>query len=185
MVDDVLNGMKDGMNLVINSLQKELSKVRTGRANLSILDGIMVDYYGTPTPLNQVANLQIADARLITIKPWEKTMLAPIEKVLVSANLGITPSNDGEIIRLPVPPLTEERRREIVKKVKSDGEDFKIRLRNERRDANDLLKSLEKDKDISEDEMHKGLTRVNEMTNDFVKKVDEVIQDKEKEILSF
>ncbi|MBU1221805.1 ribosome recycling factor [Myxococcota bacterium] len=185
MVDDVIKSLKESMDSVISALKKELVKVRTGRANLSMLDGISVEYYGTPTPLNQVANLQVADARLITVKPWEKSMLTPIEKALVGANLGITPSNDGEIIRLPIPPLTEERRRDIVKKIKSDGEEFKIRLRNERRDCNDLLKSLEKDKEITEDDMHKGLTRVNDTTNEYVKKIDDILTEKEKEILAF
>ncbi len=185
MINDFLNDMSGSMDQVITALKRDMGKVRTGRASLSLLDGIMVEYYGTPTPLNQVANLQIADARLITIKPWEKSMLGPIEKAVIGANIGIPPSNDGELLRLPVPPLTEERRRNIVKKIKGDGEDFKIRIRNLRRETNDLFKTMERDKEISEDELHKGLSRVQEVTNDYVKRIDDVIKEKEEEILSF
>ncbi|PKN44749.1 MAG: ribosome recycling factor [Deltaproteobacteria bacterium HGW-Deltaproteobacteria-17] len=185
MVNDVLEELHDSMDKVIDAFRKELAKVRTGRASLAVLEGIKVDYYGTPTPLNQVANLQVADARLITIKPWEKNMLSAIEKAVIAANIGITPANDGEIIRLPVPPLTEERRKEIVKGIRSDSEEYKVRVRNLRRDANDLLKNLKKDGDISEDDQNRGLTKVQEMTDQFVKKIDECVTDKEKEILSF
>jgi len=178
MVNDVLEELQGSMEKVIDALRKELAKVRTGRASLAVLDGIRVDYYGTPTPLNQVANLQVADARLITVKPWERTMLSPIEKA-------ITPSNDGELIRLPVPPLTEERRREIVKGIKGESEEYKVRVRNLRRDSNDLLKNLKKDGDISEDDQNRGLTKVQEMTDLYVKKIDECVSEKEKEILSF
>lgn len=185
MVNDVLEELQGSMEKVIDALRKELAKVRTGRASLAVLDGIRVDYYGTPTPLNQVANLQVADARLITVKPWERTMLSPIEKAIIAANIGITPSNDGELIRLPVPPLTEERRREIVKGIKGESEEYKVRVRNLRRDSNDLLKNLKKDGDISEDDQNRGLTKVQEMTDLYVKKIDECVSEKEKEILSF
>lgn len=185
MVNDVLEELHGSMEKVIDALRKELAKVRTGRASLAVLDGIKVDYYGTPTPLNQVANLQVADARLITVKPWERTMLSPIEKAIIAANIGITPANDGELIRLPVPPLTEERRREIVKGIKGESEEYKVRVRNLRRDSNDLLKNLKKDGDISEDDQNRGLTKVQEMTDLYVKKIDECVSEKEKEILSF
>ncbi|MBU1068630.1 ribosome recycling factor [Myxococcota bacterium] len=185
MVNDVLEELHDSMEKVIDAFRKELAKVRTGRASLAVLEGIKVDYYGTPTPLNQVANLQVADARLITIKPWERNMLSAIEKSVIAANIGITPANDGELIRLPVPPLTEERRKEIVKGIKGDSEEYKVRVRNLRRDSNDLLKNLKKDGDISEDDQNRGLTKVQEMTDLFVKKIDECVTDKEKEILSF
>jgi ribosome recycling factor len=185
MLNESLSELKSSMEQVVVSLKRDMVKVRTGRANLGLLDGIMVDYYGTPTPLNQVANLQIADARLITIKPWEKAMLAAIEKAIIAANIGITPSNNGELIRLPIPPLTEERRRDIVKKLKGEGEDFKIRIRNLRRETNDFIKSLEKEKEISEDEMRKGVSTVQEITNEHIKNIDVVIEEKEKEILSF
>jgi ribosome recycling factor len=185
MVNDVLEELHGSMEKVIDALRKELAKVRTGRASLAVLDGIKVDYYGTPTPLNQVANLQVADARLITVKPWERSMLSPIEKAIIAANIGITPANDGELIRLPVPPLTEERRRDIVKGIKGESEEYKVRVRNLRRDSNDLLKNLKKDGDISEDDQNRGLTKVQEMTDQFVKKIDECVIEKEKEILSF
>ena len=185
MVNDVLEELHGSMEKVIDAFRKELAKVRTGRASLSVLDGIKVDYYGTPTPLNQVANLQVADARLITIKPWERSMLSAIEKAVIGANIGITPANDGEIIRLPVPPLTEERRRDIVKGIKGDSEEYKVRVRNLRRDSNDLLKNLKKDGDISEDDQNRGLTKVQEMTDLFIKKIDECVTEKEKEILAF
>ncbi len=185
MVNDILQSLQADMEKVLDAFRKELAKVRTGRASLSMLDGIKVDYYGTPTPLNQVANLQVADARLITIKPWEKSMLSPIEKAIIAANIGITPANDGEILRLPVPPLTEERRREIVKGIKGESEEYKVRVRNLRRENNDLLKSLKKDGEISEDDQNRGLTKVQELTDLYIKKIDEALAEKEKEILSF
>ncbi len=184
MLDEVLKETREHMDKTIDALKKELAKVRTGRANLAMLDGITVDYYGTPTPLNQVASLQVADATLITIKPWDKSMLQPIEKAIIQANIGLTPSSDGELIRLPVPALTEERRKEIVKKVKQMGEEYKIKIRAIRRSANDDIKELEKEKEISEDDMKRGLDKVQELTDDHVKKVDELIKDKEKEIMS-
>lgn len=185
MVNDILQSLQADMEKVLDAFRKELAKVRTGRASLSMLDGIKVDYYGTPTPLHQVANLQVADARLITIKPWEKSMLSPIEKAIIAANIGITPANDGEILRLPVPPLTEERRREIVKSIKGESEEYKVRVRNLRRENNDLLKTLKKDGEISEDDQNRGLTKVQEMTDLYIKKIDEALAEKEKEILSF
>ena len=183
MVEDVLNDLRTGMKGSLENLAKELSKRRTGRANVALLDGIKVDYYGTMSPLNQVASVQVADPRLITIKPWEKSMVAPIERAILQSPLGLNPSSDGELIRLPIPPLTGERRKQLVKGVKTCGEDGKVALRNQRRDANEMLKQLEKDKDISEDEMHRGLTRVQKVTDEFVKQVDETLAAKEKEIL--
>lgn len=183
MVDDVLTELTSSMKGTIENLHRELSKRRTGRANVALLDGIKVDYYGTLSPLNQVASVQVPDPRLITIKPWEKTMVHPIEKALQQSSLGLNPSSDGELIRLPIPPLTGERRTQLVKEVKGVGEDAKVALRNQRRDANEMLKALEKDKEISEDEMHRGLAKVQDTTNEFVKIVDGAIADKEKEIM--
>lgn len=183
MVDDVLADLKKGMQATLENLDRELAKRRTGRANVALLDGVKVDYYGSLSPLNQVASLQVPDPRLITIKPWEKTMVPVIEKAIQQSSLGLNPSSDGEVIRLPIPPLTGERRAQLVKDVKGVGEDSKVALRNQRRDANDMLKALEKDKEISEDDMHRGLTKVQEVTDDFVKKVDETVTKKEKEIL--
>ena len=183
MVNDVLDELKADMGKTVERLKNELSRVRTGRANLALLDGIKVDYYGVPTPLNQVASLQLADARLIVVKPWEKAMVPPVEKAIQAADLGLNPSSDGEIIRLPVPPLTEERRKELVKQVKRMGEDFKVQIRGHRRDANEMLKSLEKDKDISEDDNRRGQTKVQETTDAHTKQVDEIITAKEAEIM--
>ncbi len=183
MVDDVLADLKQGMQATLENLDRELAKRRTGRANVALLDGVKVDYYGSLSPLNQVASLQVPDPRLITIKPWEKAMVSVIEKAIQQSSLGLNPASDGEVIRLPIPPLTGERRAQLVKDVKGVGEDSKVALRNQRRDANDMLKALEKDKEISEDDMHRGLTKVQEVTDDFVKKVDETVSKKEKEIL--
>jgi ribosome recycling factor len=183
MVNDVLKELHANLDKAIDALKKDLGKVRTGRANVSVLDGIRVDYYGTPTPLNQVASLNVPDPRLITIKPWEKSLIPEIEKTIRSAQLGLNPSSDGEIVRLPMPPLTEERRKELVKMVKKMAEDAKVALRGARRDANEMLKDFQKDKEITEDEEKQGLKKVQDATDASVVKVDEVVAKKEKEIL--
>ena len=183
MINDILDDLKSGMGSSIEALQRELAKRRTGRANAAILDGIKVDYYGSKSPLNQVASVKVPDHSLITIQPWEKTLVPVIEKAIQVSSLGLTPSSDGTIIRIPIPPLTTERRQELVKEVKKLGEEAKIALRNQRRDANDMLKSLEKDKEISEDELHRTLTKVQEITDDYVKRIDELVAAKEKEVL--
>lgn len=183
MVNETINDMKAEMKTAIEAMEKDFSRMRTGRANLAILDGIKVDYYGAATPLNQVAALSTPEPRLIMIKPWEKSMVAVIEKAIQAGDLGLNPNNDGEVVRIPIPPLTEERRKDLVKMVKSMGEDYKVQVRRCRRDANDMLKSLEKDKDISEDDLHRAMEKVQQHTDDFVKKVDERIEKKEKEIL--
>ena len=157
--------------------------MRTGRANVAILDGRRVDYYGTPTPLHQVASVNAPDPRLITIKPWEKSLIPEIEKLIRSSQLGLNPSSDGEIIRLPMPPLTEERRRDLVKMVKKTAEESKVALRNARRDANEMLKEFLKDKDITEDEEKAGLKKVQEATDAAVTKVDDLVAKKDKEIM--
>ena len=185
MVDDIISDLKSGMDSTIDSLRRELAKRRTGRANVSILDGIRVEYYGMKSPLNQVASLQVPDPRLITIKPWEKSLVSVIEKAIQQSSIGLTPNSDGELIRIPIPPLTEERRKELVRDVRRVGEDAKVGLRNQRRDANEMLKEAEKGKDISEDEMHRGLTKVQEITNDFVKQVEGIVDEKEEEIMEF
>ena len=147
MVDEILEECEDGMKKAIEAFKRDLSRVRTGRANLSMLDGIKVDYYGTPTPVNQVASLNVADARLITIKPWEKNMIPVIEKAIRSSDLGLNPVADSELVRLPIPPLTQERRKELVKQIKKMTEDARVAVRAARRDANDMLKDAEKDGD--------------------------------------
>jgi len=142
MVDEIINDMKRDMNKTIEAMKASQQKVRTGRASIGILDGIMVDYYGTLTPLNQLASLAVPEARLITIQPWDKGALSPIEKAILKSELGLTPNNDGRIIRIPIPPLNEERRRDLVKMVKKNAEDYRIEVRNHRRDANALLKDV-------------------------------------------
>jgi ribosome recycling factor len=183
MVNDVLKELQGNLDKAIDALKKDLGKVRTGRASVSILDGVRVDYYGTPTPLNQVASLNVPDPRLITIKPWEKSLIPEIEKSIRASQLGLNPSSDGEIVRLPMPPLTEERRKELVKMVKKMAEESKVALRGARRDANEMLKEFQKDKEITEDEEKQGLKKVQDATDSAVTKVDEIVAKKEKEIL--
>lgn len=183
MINDVIKDLQSSIDKAIEALKRDLGKVRTGRANVSVLDGIRVDYYGTPTPLNQVASLNVPDPRLITIKPWEKSLIPEIEKTIRSAQLGLNPSSDGEIVRLPMPPLTEERRKELVKMVKKMGEEAKVALRGARRDANEMLKEFLKSKDITEDEEKQGLKKVQDLTDASVTKVDDIVTKKEKEIL--
>jgi ribosome recycling factor len=183
MVEDVIGDLHSSIDTAIAAFKNELGKLRTGRASVSILDGIRVDYYGVPTPLNQVANLQVADARLITVKPWERNLIQEIEKAIRSSDIGINPQSDGDIIRLPVPALNEERRRDLVKRAKNAGEDSRIGMRNHRRDANDMLKELEKDKSISEDELKKALEKVQAEIDRGTKLVDDILAVKEKEIL--
>ena len=182
-VDDVINDLKSGIESVIEDLRKEFGKVRTGRANLAMLDSVRVDYYGTPTPLNGVANLSIPDPRLILIKPWEKSQITPIEKGIREANLGLNPTNDGEVVRLPIPPLTEERRRDIVKQCKVKGEDHKVAIRNKRRDANEMLKEAQKEGEITEDDLKRATERVQKETDAGITKIDEVVAKKEKEVM--
>ena len=183
MLDDLCKDLRAEMEQKLNSFKNDLTKIRTGRASLSILDNVRVDYYGAPTPLKQVATLNIPESRLITVQPWDSNLIGEIEKAIMKADLGINPSSDGKIIRLAIPPLTEERRKELVKTVKRMGEDCKVSMRNSRRDTNDLLKEMEKDKEISQDEMHRGRDDVQKITDELIEKVDEVIGAKEKEIL--
>ena len=173
------------MGKSITALKNELNKVRTGRASLALLDAIRVDYYGTLTPLNQMATLAVPEGRLITIQPWDVTMIKEIEKTILKSDLGITPSNDGKIIRIAIPPLTEERRKELAKIVHKMTEEHKVALRNIRRDSNDFLKSFKKDGDISEDDQYRGQNQVQTITDDHIKIIDDIYKEKEKEILEF
>ncbi len=183
MVDEVLEETEAGMTKAVEAFKRELAKVRTGRANLSLLDGIRVEYYGTPTPLGQVATLAVADARLITIKPWEKNLLPVIEKAIRISGLGLNPVTDSEQIRLPIPALTKERRKELVKVIKKMTEDARIAVRAARRDGNDMLKDAEKEKEISEDDHKRGEKKIQEVTDKYVSSVDGIGESKEKEIL--
>lgn len=179
MLDEVYSDTTASLNKAHDAFKRELQKIRTGRANLAILDGIKVDYYGAPTPLNQVAALNIADPRLITVKPWDKTMLPAIEKAIVGANIGITPGNDGELVRLPIPPLTGEVRKNLVKDLKKKAEDARIVVRNIRRDANELAKEAAS----GEDEEARALKHIQKLIDDAIARVDADTASKEKEIM--
>jgi ribosome recycling factor len=185
MIDDIYQETQDSMGKSIEALNRELKRIRTGRASLSILDAIKVDYYGTLTPLNQMATLAVPESRLITIQPWDVSVIKDIEKALLKSDLGLTPANDGKLIRISIPPLTEERRKELVKLVHKMGEDYKVSVRNARRDANELIKSLKNDGDISEDDAFKSQEEVQKITDAHIKHIDECCQEKEKEILEF
>jgi ribosome recycling factor len=173
------------MGKSVDDLKREFKKVRTGRASLSILDGIRVNYYGTPTPLNQMATLAVPESRLITIQPWDVSGIKEIEKAILKSDLGLTPSSDGKIIRIAIPPLTEERRKELVRVINKMSEEHKVAVRNIRRDANDMLKDLKKEGDISEDEAFKAQDQVQKITDDNINLVDQITKEKEKEILEF
>jgi ribosome recycling factor len=183
MMNEVLDEVKKDMSKTVSVMKQALQKVRTGRASIGIFDGIMVDYYGTPTPLKQLATLAVPEPRLITIQPWDKGAISGIEKAILKSELGLTPANDGKIIRVPIPPLNEERRRDLVKMVKKMAEEYRVEIRNHRRDANAMLKDLEKDKEISQDELKLAQDRVQVLTDDHTKQVDVLLAEKEKEIM--
>jgi len=183
VIDDALELAKDMMDSAIERLRKELARVRAGRANPALLDDVRVDSYGSTVPLNQVATVTVGDARLLVIKPWDRNSVAAIEKAIIHASLGLNPNTDGVVVRVPIPPLTDERRKQLVKQVRESGEDAKITVRHGRRDANDLLKQGEKDKDISEDDLKRGLERVQKLTDEFTAQVDGILKAKEAEIL--
>lgn len=174
---------EDRMKKALEAIRKELASIRTGKATTSILDGIRVDYYGTMTPLSQVANLSAPDARLLVIHPWEKKMIPDIVKAIQKSDLGLNPQSDPNVIRLPIPPLTEERRKDLVKLVKKLGEEGKVALRNIRRDSNEALKKAEKDKKISEDESRKAQEHVQKTTEEYTEKIEEMLKKKEQEIM--
>ncbi|MFK8011040.1 MAG: ribosome recycling factor [Marinicellaceae bacterium] len=183
MINEILDDATERMGKSVDSLTSDLTSVRTGRANTALLDGISVDYYGSATALNQVANVAVSDSRTLTITPWEKEMVSAIEKAIMKSSLGLNPVSAGMVIRLPLPPLTEERRKEMVKLVHSYGENCKIAIRNIRRDANQHFKLMLNEKDITEDELHQSEDSVQEITNKFVAKVDVVVKQKEEELL--
>jgi len=183
MLEEVYEEVERKMERSIEALRKDLSRIRTGRASLALLDGISVDYYGTATALNQMATLAVPESRLITIQPWDKTQIGPIEKAIQRSDLGLTPTNDGTLIRLSIPPLTADRRKDLVKQVKKVGEESKIALRNVRRDGNDMLKSLEKDKLVSEDDWRRGQDQVQKITDRYIAQIDEILHSKEHEVM--
>ena len=183
MLEETYNQLKKKMDSSLDVFRKNLGGIRTGRASVSILDGISVDYYGTPTPLKQVATISVPESRLIAIQPWDVSILKEIEKTILASDLGLTPNNDGKIIRLPIPSLTQERRKELVKIVKRVTEDAKIAVRNIRREGNEQLKKAEKAKNVTEDECRKGVDEIQKITDDCIKNVDEISNKKEKEVL--
>jgi len=183
MEEKTLKDIEAKIEKTLSSLKTDLNKVRTGRASLSLFDDIRVDYYGTPSPLTQVATLAVPEPRLITIQPWDTSLTAEIEKAILKSELGLTPSSDGKIIRIPIPRLTEERRKELVKVVKKMAEGTKVALRNIRREANDQFKGIEKNKKISQDELHQMMEKVQTATDRYIEKVDAALAVKEKEIL--
>ena len=172
------------MEAVVDDFKRRLSNVRTGRAPVGLLDTVMVDYYGTPTPLNQMASVAVPEPQLLTVQPWDISQVNAVEKAIISANLGMNPSNDGKVIRLPVPPLNEERRKQLAKQVHEIAEDHRVAIRNVRHAANDTLKKMLKDKAISEDEERGGLDDVQKLTNSYIAKLDELAKNKEQELMS-
>ena len=185
MIESIYQETQDAMNKSLAALKNEFKRVRTGRASLSILDGIRVDYYGTLTPLSQMASLAVPESRLITIQPWDASAIKEIEKAILKSDLGLTPSNDGKIIRISIPPLTADRRKGLVKIIHKMSEEHKVAIRNIRRDSNELVKNLKKDGSVSEDEVFKAQDKIQKITDDYIKMVDVSYSEKEKEILEF
>src|SRR3954468_7127678 len=182
-VKEVEANLKTRMEKAISDLQHDMAAIRTGRASLGILDHLRVDYYGTPTPLNQLANLHVPEPNMITIQPWDVSQIGPIEKAIRTSDLGLNPANDGKVIRLPIPPLTEERRKEIVKKLHGGAENHRVAVRNIRRDGNEAIKKLLKDKKVTEDEEKRAHDEIQKLTDAYMQKIDAAVKAKEKEIL--
>ena len=183
MINDITNDTDEGMKRAVEAFKRDLQKIRTGRANTSMLDSVKVDYYGTPTPVNQVATVQVVDARLITVKPWEKNMIAVIDKAIRASDLGINPVADAELVRVPIPPLTNDRRKELAKVVGKQTEEARVAVRSARRDAMDMVKDAEKDKQITEDQRKDGEKRIQDLTDKYIAMVDDIAKAKEKEIM--
>ena len=181
---EIQNKLQQQMEKTIEALKHEFSTIRAGRANAQMLDKIRVDYYGTPTPINQVGSISVPEPRTLMINPWDKSAMKDIETAIRNSDLGLNPTNDGEVIRLNVPALTEERRKELCKQAKKASEDFKVRIRNERRDANDKLKKLEKEGEITEDDLKKAQDNVQKMTDKYIKEIDTLLDIKEKDIMA-
>jgi ribosome recycling factor len=185
MKDDILSELRDKMNKTIEALKRDFKRIRTGRASTALLDGIKVDCYETQMPIEQVATISVPESRLITIQPWDQSIIGNIEKSILKSELGLTPMNDGKIIRIAIPPLTEERRKELAKLARKMAEESKIAIRNIRRDANDMFKELKNEKELSEDEFYRCQDEVQTVTDEFIEKLDEVTANKEKEITEF
>jgi len=185
MKDEILSELRDNMAKSVDSIKKDFNRIRTGRASTALLDGIKIDCYDTRMPLDQVSSISVPESRLIVIQPWDQTIIGDIEKGILKSELGLTPMNDGKIIRVSIPPLTEERRKELAKLARKMAEDNKISIRNHRREANEMFKELKNEKEISEDEMHKAYNDVQKITDEFIKKIDEITAEKEKDIVEF
>lgn len=183
MISEILDDAKNRMGKSVDALSSELSRLRTGRANTALLDNIKVDYYGSPTPLSQVANVTVADSRTLGVQPWEKAMVQPIEKAILESDLGLNPMSAGEMIRIPIPPLTQERRLDLVKVVKSEGEGGRVAVRNIRRDAISHIKDLLKEKEISEDDERRGEGQVQKLTDSNIATIDSLLKEKEEELM--
>lgn len=183
MIEDIQKDAETRMQKSVEALKTEFSKIRTGRAHTSLLDHVTVEYYGSPVPLSQVSNINVEDARTLSLTPWEKDMVKPIEKAIMASDLGLNPSTAGTVIRVPVPPMTEERRRDLVRVVRAEAEGGRVAIRNIRRDANSDLKSLEKEKEISEDEQRRGEDGVQKLTDKYVAEMDKILEEKEKELM--
>ncbi len=183
MIDDILEDARTRMGKSVDSLENDLARMRTGRAHPSLLENVKVDYYGAESPLSQVANINTEDARMLTVTPWEQSMVKAVEKAIIDSDLGLNPNTAGTVIRVPVPPMTEERRRDMVKLVRGEAENARVAIRNIRRDANSDLKELEKEKEISKDDLRRGEERVQKATDDAIGKVDSVLQTKESDLM--
>lgn len=185
MKEEILSELEGKMNKTVEVLKKEFKRIRTGRASTALLDGIKVDCYDTQMPLEQIASISAPESRLLTIQPWDKSIISNIEKAILKSELGLTPMSDGKIIRISIPPLTEERRKELAKLCRKMAEESKIAIRNHRRDANEMFKEMKNEKEMSEDDFHKSQKEVQEITDDFISKVDKITAQKEKEIMEF
>ena len=185
MKEEILSEMKQKMKKAVEALQKDFKRIRTGRASTALLDGIKIDCYETQMPLDQVASISVPESRLIIIQPWDQSIIGDIEKGILKSDLGLTPMNDGKLIRISIPPLTEERRKELAKLAKKMAEENKVTIRNHRREANDMFKELKNEKEISEDDFYRSQDEVQKITDEFIKKIDEITSRKEKEIIEF
>ncbi len=183
MLNEIYDDAKERMEKTLKNLEREYKRLRTGRATPSLVEHIKVEYYGNPTPLNQLATITIPEPRTIMIQPWDQSVVGEVEKAVLKSDLGLTPNNDGKVIRINIPPLTEERRKELVKVVKKMAEEAKVAIRNIRRDANEMIKDLKKEKQISEDEQYRGQEKIQKLTDEFVEKIEDLMEKKEKEVL--
>ncbi len=183
MLDEIVKDLRQEMEQTVDAMRRDLMRTRTGRASAALLGGVMVEYYGAQTPLNQVSTIAVPEPRLLLLQPFDQGSIPAIEKGIMLADLGLTPANDGKVVRVPIPELTEDRRRELVKQIRKVAEDYRVSVRSHRRDANELLKSLQKDKEITEDDLRRGQEKTQELTKEYTDKLDQVLKAKEEEIM--